>query len=153
MHFVDGTSEKIDVIIYCTGYKITFPFLDASIISAQDNEISLFHRVVDPDHAGLYFLGLVQPLGAIMPLAEAQAEWVADLLDGTATLPTGREMRSEIAAYHRHLHKRYVQSKRHTIQVDFLEHLAELKKERKAGAARNGASRKLPAAAPEPAAV
>ncbi len=153
VHFVDGTFEQIDVIVYCTGYKITFPFLDSSIISAQDNEISLFHRVVDPDHPGLYFLGLVQPLGAIMPLAEAQAEWVADLLDGTATLPAAAAMRSEIADYHRQLQKRYVKSKRHTIQVDFLEHLAEIKSERKAGATRRGASRKLPAPVSEPARV
>ncbi len=148
VHFVDGTSEVIDVILYCTGYKITFPFLDESLITARDNEISLFHRVVDPQHPGLYFTGLVQPLGAIMPLAEAQSEWIADLLDGTVTLPSEREMQAEIAAYHRALEKRYVRSKRHTIQVDFLEHLAELKKERAAGARRHGQSRALPTAAP-----
>ena len=67
-----------------------------------------------------------------MPLAEAQSEWVADLLDGTATLPSRRAMRSEIARYHRAVARRYVASKRHTIQVDFLEHLDELKKARKA---------------------
>ena len=94
----------------------------------------LFHRVVDPDHPGLYFIGLVQPLGAMMPLAEAQSQWVADLLDGTAALPSKAEMRREIARYHRKLEKRYVKSKRHTIQVDFLDHLAELSKERTAGA-------------------
>ncbi|MGZ4536492.1 MAG: flavin-containing monooxygenase, partial [Nocardioidaceae bacterium] len=112
VHFVDGTSEKIDTIVYCTGYKITFPFFDESLLAAHDNEISLFHRVVDPQHPGLYFVGLVQPLGAIMPLAEAQSEWVADLLDGTATLPSVSDMNREIADYHRALAKRYVKSKR-----------------------------------------
>jgi hypothetical protein len=82
-----------------------------------------------------------------MPLAEAQSEWVADLLDGTATLPSEREMQAEIATYHRGLVKRYVKSKRHTIQVDFLEHLAELKKERAAGSKRRGQSRSVGAAA------
>ena len=130
--FTEGSSEVIDVIVYCTGYKITFPFLDTTVINAVDNQIELFHRVVDPDNPGLYFIGLVQPLGAIMPLAEAQSEWVADLLDGTATLPSRRAMRSEIARYHRAVARRYVASKRHTIQVDFLEHLDELKKARKA---------------------
>ena len=130
--FTDGSSEVIDVIVYCTGYKITFPFLDTTVINAVDNQIELFHRVVDPDNPGLYFIGLVQPLGAIMPLAEAQSEWVADLLDGSATLPSRREMRREIARYHRAVARRYVASKRHTIQVDFLEHLDELKKVRKA---------------------
>jgi thioredoxin reductase len=143
VHFVDGTSEQIDVIVYCTGYKITFPFFDPALIDAKDNEVSLFHRVVDPAHPGLYFIGLVQPLGAIMPLAEAQSEWVADLLEGRATLPSEAEMRSEIADYHRALEKRYVRSKRHTIQVDFVEHLNELKKERAAGAKRNGQPRAL----------
>ncbi len=143
VHFVDGTSEQIDVIVYCTGYKITFPFLDPSLIDAKDNEISLFHRVVDPAHPGLYFIGLVQPLGAIMPLAEAQSAWVADLLEGVATLPSDAEMRREIADYHRALETRYVKSKRHTIQVDFLEHFAELEKERAAGAKRSGQTRAL----------
>jgi dimethylaniline monooxygenase (N-oxide forming) len=144
VHFVDGTSEQIDVIVYCTGYKITFPFFDPALLEAHDNEISLFHRVVDPQHPGLYFIGLVQPLGAIMPLAEAQSEWVADLLAGRCTLPSDAEMRREIDEYHRRLEKRYVKSKRHTIQVDFLEHFAELKRERAAGARRIGQSRELP---------
>jgi hypothetical protein len=52
-------------------------------------------------------------------------------------------MRREIDDYHRSLVKRYVKSKRHTIQVDFLEHLAELSKERAAGARRSGRSRAL----------
>ncbi len=133
VYFTDGSAEVIDVVVYCTGYRITFPFLDTSVIDAVDNEISLFHRVVDPDHPGLYFIGLVQPLGAIMPLAEAQSEWVADLLDGSAALPPVAEMRREIASYHRALRKRYVASKRHTIQVDFVDHLAELKRARKDG--------------------
>lgn len=133
VHFTDGSVEVIDVIVYCTGYKITFPFLDTQVIDAVDNEISLYHRVVDPANPGLYFIGLVQPLGAIMPLAEAQSEWVADLLEGTAALPSERAMRKEIERYHRSLVKRYVASKRHTIQVDFLEHLAEIKKARAEG--------------------
>ncbi|PZS16955.1 MAG: monooxygenase, partial [Pseudonocardiales bacterium] len=113
-----------------------------------DNEISLFHRVVAPEQPGLYFVGLVQPLGAIMPLAEAQSAWVADLLDGTATLPSEAQMSREIAGYHRAVRKRYVASKRHTIQVDFLEHFAELKKERAAGRSRRGQSRQLRAESP-----
>jgi hypothetical protein len=136
VYFTDGTAEQIDVIVYCTGYKITFPFLDGAVIAAHDNEISLFHRVVDPAHPGLYFIGLVQPIGAIMPLAEAQSAWIADLLDGTAALPTERVMRQEIDRYQRAVRKRYLASKRHTIEVDFLDHLAELRRERRAGARR-----------------
>src|ERR1700716_2984424 len=35
--FDDGTSEQIDVIVWCTGYKVSFPFFDDEFISAPDN--------------------------------------------------------------------------------------------------------------------
>ena len=54
----------------------------------------LYRRVASVDHPGLYFIGFIQPLGPIMPIAEAQSEWVADLLQGRAALPSAAEMRS-----------------------------------------------------------
>ena len=70
--FADGSRVEADVVVYCTGYKISFPFLDDTVVGAVDNHIDLYRRVVPPDQPGLYFIGLVQPLGAIMPLAEAR---------------------------------------------------------------------------------
>ena len=78
VEFTDGTRVPCDVIVYCTGYKITFPFLDEELISAPDNHIELFRRVFRPEIAGLFFVGLLQPLGAVMPLAEGQGQWLAD---------------------------------------------------------------------------
>jgi dimethylaniline monooxygenase (N-oxide forming) len=119
------------VIVYCTGYKISFPFFDQGLISAPDNRIPLYRRVVSPDHPGLYFVGLIQPLGAIMPLAEAQSEWIADLLQGTAALPSRREMRKVIVREDRRMAERYVSSRRHTIQVDFHPYLRTIERERR----------------------
>jgi hypothetical protein len=132
--FADGSAEPADVVIYCTGYKISFPFFDPGFLSADDNRLRLYKRVVSVEHPGLYFLGFIQPLGAIMPIAEAQAEWVADLLGGGAALPSAAEMRQEIGDYERKMRKRYVASKRHTIQVDFHPYLRELRRERKRAA-------------------
>jgi dimethylaniline monooxygenase (N-oxide forming) len=134
--FVDGSAHEVDTVVYCTGYKVSFPFFDDRVVRAQDNHIDLYRRVVDPEHPGLYFVGLVQPLGAIMPLAEAQAHWVADLVTGTAALPAYGEMRRQIDRYDERLRKRYVGSKRHTIQVDFHKYRAEIDRERRAGRAR-----------------
>jgi len=130
--FADGSAGEYDVVVYCTGYKVSFPFLDESLVSSEDNHVDLYRRVVDPEHPGLYFLGLVQPIGAIMPLAEAQAEWVADLVTGVGALPSKSEMRRQIADYDLYLRKRYVASKRHTIEVDFHAYRVEIRKERKA---------------------
>jgi dimethylaniline monooxygenase (N-oxide forming) len=136
VRFSDGSEEEIDLVIYCTGYRISFPFLDEQLVSADDNRLPLYRRVVSVEHPGLYFIGFIQPLGAIMPLAEAQAEWVADLLGGRGTLPSPSEMQAEIAAEERKMRKRYIASKRHTIQVDFQPYLRELRRERKQAAQR-----------------
>ncbi len=111
-------------------------FEGSKVFFADDNHIDLYRRVVDPEHPGLYFVGLVQPFGAIMPLAEAQSAWLADLVDGTAALPSYDEMRRQIRSYDDALRRRYVTSKRHTIQVDFMSYLNEIEQERGTGRAR-----------------
>ncbi len=134
--FEDGSVAEVDVVVYCTGYKVTFPFFDERVVRAEDNHVDLYRRVVDPEHPGLYFVGLIQPLGAIMPLAEAQAEWVGDLVSGAGELPSYLDMREQIEEYDDAIRKRYVASKRHTIEVDFHKYLAEIERERRASRAR-----------------
>ncbi|MFE8015079.1 NAD(P)-binding domain-containing protein [Streptomyces antibioticus] len=134
--FEDGSVEEIDTIIYCTGYDISFPFLADGVIDLRDNNPALYRRVAAPDRPGLYFIGLVQPLGAIMPLAEAQSHWVADLLQGHCTLPDRERMHAEIDTYRTRTARRYVASTRHTIQVDAQAYLRELRRERRRGAGR-----------------
>ena len=140
VRFEDGTTEQIDVIIWCTGYKVTFPFFDHDFISAPDNDLPLFRRVFKPGIDNLGFIGLLQPLGAIMPLAEAQGRWFAAHLRGEYKLPAVHEMEADVRRERAKMFKRYVASKRHTMQVDFDNYLYELGKELKAGAARARAS-------------
>ena len=129
--FTDGTSERADVVVYATGYKVSFPFFDPGVVSAPGNELPLYKRVVHPDLPGLYFIALLQPLGATMPLAEAQAEWVCDLLTGRCALPPRAELLADIARERDALRRRYVASKRHTMQVDFDDYLAEIRRLRR----------------------
>jgi dimethylaniline monooxygenase (N-oxide forming) len=136
VRFVDGSTVEADVVVYCTGYQIAFPFFDDDFISAPDNHIELFRRVFHPQIPNVFFIGLLQPLGAIMPLAEAQGAWVGDYLRGDYALPSNAELRADIAADQAAMRKRYVSSKRHTIQVDFEDYLYKLEKERAEGAAR-----------------
>jgi dimethylaniline monooxygenase (N-oxide forming) len=131
VRFDDGSEEQVDLVVYCTGYEIEFPFLSESVFAAQDNRMPLYKRAVSVENPGLYFIGFIQPLGPIMPIAEAQAEWIADLLTEGSALPPANEMRAEIAAYERWMDKRFVSSKRHTIEVDFYPYLREIRKERK----------------------
>ena len=129
VEFADGTRVHADVVIYCTGYKITFPFFDEGFIAAPDNSIELYRRVFHPEVPNVFFVGLLQPLGAVMPLAEAQGRWIAEYLRGEYALPRDLELRRVMAADRAAMQQRYVSSKRHTIQVDFDDYLCELRSE------------------------
>jgi cation diffusion facilitator CzcD-associated flavoprotein CzcO len=134
--FEDGSEEQVDVIIYCTGYKVTFPFFDEGFIAAPDNDLPLYMRTFHPEVERVYFLGLAQPLGAIMPMAEQQAKWIAALLTGEYALPPATEMRAEIARARERHAKRFYKSKRHTMEVDFDEWMRDAERELRAGQAR-----------------
>ncbi len=136
VRFEDGTTERIDLIVYATGYKVTFPFFDEQFISAPGNDLQLFRRTFHPDVGGVFFIGLAQPLGALMPVSEAQGEWVARYLRGRYHLPEPSEVEADIRAEREAHAKRFYRSDRHTMEIDFDEWLAAAAKERKRGARR-----------------
>jgi dimethylaniline monooxygenase (N-oxide forming) len=136
VEFADGSRERIDVVVYCTGYRISFPFFDPGFISAPDNRIALFRRALHPDIDNVFFVALVQPLGATMPIAEAQGRWIANELRGEYVRPSRSEMLRDIRAEDEAMRRRYVASKRHTIQIDFDDYLRALEHERREGARR-----------------
>lgn len=56
----DGTEYAVDAIIYCTGFKFTFPFLTTdSGITAEDNYVRpLFKHLISINHPTMAFIGL-----------------------------------------------------------------------------------------------
>ena len=141
VRFADGSIVEADVILYCTGYRVSFPFFDPGFLSASDNDLPLWRQLVRPGEDDLFFVGLLQPLGATMPLAEAQAKLIGDHLAGRYALPSAAAMRAEMERDRRRMFRRYVPSARHTMQVDFDRYLYELARERKAGRRRVAAER------------
>jgi dimethylaniline monooxygenase (N-oxide forming) len=130
--FADGSRAAFDMVVYATGYRVTFPFFAPDFINVEaDNDLQLYRRVVHPDYPGLYFQGLVQPLGAIMPLAEVQANWIARLILGTCRLPDRAAMLKAIQADADRNRSRYKASPRHTIQVDFHPYRLSIEREMK----------------------
>src|SRR4051794_18307907 len=153
VRFADGSEVKADVVVYCTGYKATFPFFDGGLISAPGNDLPLFRRTFHPDIPNVFFVGLLQPLGAIMPIAELQGEWIGDNLAGRYALPSPAALRADVDAGRRRMSKPYVPSKRHTMQVDYDDGMAAATKERKAGAERATGRPPLPRLADAPVAA
>ena len=145
VRYADGSEAQADLIVYCTGYKISFPFLDQQLVAAPNNRLVLYKRVFSPEHPGLCFIGFVQPWGAIMPIAELQSRLVAEYLMGDSALPSPTQIRRDMEAMMRRQSRRYQASKRHTIQVDFSNYVVELDDERRAGVERARAQGFAPA--------
>ena len=129
VHFSDTSEHAVDAIISCTGYDIGYPFLHVELGISPDDAPPLYHLVVPPGVEGLYFIGLLHSMMALMPLAEAQAEWVGDLLTGTVSRPGQPEMWSTIRSARRRQDRRFHDSSGHLL-VDPVEYTNLLARER-----------------------
>ncbi|UVI36821.1 flavin-containing monooxygenase [Brevibacterium spongiae] len=129
--FTDGTSAPADLIVWATGYRVSFPFLSSDVVDVENNDLPLWKRMVHPDRPGLFFIGLLQPVGAVMPLSEVQAKLVAKILTGAYELPSRRDMVKQMARDDRRNKKQFYDSPRHTMEVDFDHYLWEIEREMK----------------------
>lgn len=127
VHFKDGKAEDFDCIIAATGFNITFPFFDKKLIDYSSNEVPLYKRVFHPEFRNLFFIGLVQPMGCIWPLSDAHSRLVANYIAGNYQMP--ENINKEIEKDLKRIRKRYTESHRHTIEVEYHEHLHELYRE------------------------
>jgi dimethylaniline monooxygenase (N-oxide forming) len=133
VRFADGSVAAVNVIVYCTGYLVQFPFFDKTVLDAEDNELRLYARIFPVAQPGLALVGFVQPWGSTMPAAEAQAKLVADLLTGRYALPGSEAMRRAAMRDRQATARRYVASTRHTIQIDMPQYLWALRREHERG--------------------
>jgi dimethylaniline monooxygenase (N-oxide forming) len=133
--FDDGSVEDVDAVILATGYRSSFPFLDPQLFQATDDVPALYRRMVLPGQPGLYFLGLVQPVGPTLPLVEVQARWLAALLSGAMRLPGAPVVAGEIARHASAVRGRYVGSARYALEVDARQHARQLLRDIRRGEA------------------
>ncbi|CAL1288410.1 unnamed protein product [Larinioides sclopetarius] len=121
----------IDAVIFATGYNIQFPFLKESILNSTNNKVELYKLTFPPNlkHPTLAVIGLIQPFGAIFPIAEAQSRWFAQLMNRKTSLPDYETMINEIHRRRKAMEDRYVDSTRHTIQVDFIDFMDDVTRE------------------------
>jgi hypothetical protein len=117
VHFVDGRREPYDAVIAATGFRITFPFLDRSLVGFSTGSLPLYLRCFHPRYRSLFFIGLLQPVGCIWPLAELQGQLVANAIVGRYRLPA--DLESRIAAETRTTLRTFMPTPRHSTEVDY----------------------------------
>ncbi|CAI2166522.1 8588_t:CDS:2 [Funneliformis geosporum] len=143
IEFVDGSVlEDIDVIIYATGYNIKFEFLDKEIVNGsqeigqqfeeeyRENLVWLYKYIFPPNIHNIAFIGLVQSIGALMPVSDIQAQYVTSFWKGLLPkIPSPAEMDADIRRNQREIRKHFYRSARHTIEAEMYPYLDELTKE------------------------
>lgn len=95
--FESGEECRADAILFCTGYKFSFPFLSKECKTNVDSNYvtPLYKHVFHTDFSGtLSFLGLCA-LICPFPLFSIQARFVMSILSGSKSLPSKNEMESD----------------------------------------------------------
>lgn len=118
VEFVNGEVEAFDLVCACTGFWITFPFFEKSLIDFQYAEkVPLFRKMMHSDYKNLYFIGLFQPLGCIWPLADYQAKLACAEIAGKYHRPGNLKAAIQYEIDHPHL--AFAGGTRHSTEVDY----------------------------------
>lgn len=84
VRFVDGQAEEFDGIVWATGYRVAFPFLDHGMFEWEDGIPRRVCGMVPERKAGLYVFGLIQLRGGAGPMLARNAELLADMVQAQA---------------------------------------------------------------------
>ena len=86
--FTDGSEEEIDLLVYATGFKPSFPFMDQSIILDGEGRSKLFIHTFHRELDDLFVVGLFEPAeGGVWQLADYQARLIASFIAACASDP------------------------------------------------------------------
>ncbi|XP_053462063.1 flavin-containing monooxygenase 5-like [Nycticebus coucang] len=125
--FEDDTEEDIDVIIFATGYTLSFPFLEDDS-KTLDSQHSMFKFVFPPqlEKPTLAFIGIIQPVGATIPTSELQSRWAVRVFKGLNKLPSVSGMMADIRKRRGKMQKVFVNSVRLTRKVQYVDYMDEI---------------------------
>jgi hypothetical protein len=132
VRFVDGSLEPIDVIIYATGFRISFPFIDRKYLNYNGERPELYLNIFHPQYDNLCVCGLIQPDSGQFGLADYQAQLIARFFSAIDRMPSvaARFRREKTNTRHdlgRGIH--YVNSSRHLLEVEHFSYRQRLKRQ------------------------
>ncbi|KAK4884291.1 hypothetical protein RN001_000562 [Aquatica leii] len=99
VEFEDNSKEYVDIVIYCTGYLYSYPFLsDNCDIKVEDNWVHpLYKHVVNIKHPTMFFIG-VPFLVPVIPVCDVQVRFALASL-ANEILPSEKDMLKELNEY------------------------------------------------------
>ncbi len=74
--FTDGTRETVDMIVYATGFNVSFPFLPKPLNRVVASHVNVYGMSMYHDYKGLYLVGWMQPRGGVGSLITPYADFL-----------------------------------------------------------------------------
>ena len=121
VHFADGSHAEVDLIVYATGYRIEFPFIDPALLNWHDGRPRLWKNVFHPECDTLFVAGLIQPDSGQFGLVHWQARTLALFLRAVREgAPAAEWLRNERRAAGESLGNgiKYKESTRHHVEIE-----------------------------------
>ncbi len=129
--FEDGSQEAIDLIVYATGYKISFPFLDHEHLNWRDGRPRLYLNVFHPQYDNLFVIGLIQPDSGQFGLVDYQSQLVAQFLSaaraGSPLAEKFRQLKAGGADVDRR-QRHYLDTPRNLLEVEHYSYRKQLQR-------------------------
>lgn len=77
VHFVDGSVDAVDVVVYATGFRVEMPFLDGRHLGWRDGGPDLYLMAMSREHDNLFVAGLTDGTGGHFPTVDLQTKVIA----------------------------------------------------------------------------
>lgn len=116
-------------MVFATGYEISYPFLSESVAPKSRKDFNLYKNVFNPNlkhPKTLAFIGLVLPIGAVLPVAELQSRWFALLMADKVELPIQKKMLSDIKKRKKWVKQHFPNWEKHAIEVYWIPCMDEI---------------------------
>jgi cation diffusion facilitator CzcD-associated flavoprotein CzcO len=131
VRFTDDSVARVDVIVYATGFRLAFPFLDQSTLSWPKDQPRLYMNIFDSRLPNLFFIGLFQTSTGNWPLMDYQAQLLARYLHARQTAPRRAAALDRMIAKDRTAADggiRFAAVPRHSIEVEHFAYRAKLRR-------------------------
>ncbi|CAJ2504557.1 Uu.00g119510.m01.CDS01 [Anthostomella pinea] len=122
----NGTHLDVDVVICCTGYHHSLPYLPTDVISSPatpPHSVDLWKMMVPLKQRSLFVMGFLELAGPAAPALEAQARLAVAALEGRVKIPESQQMEKEIRTFQAWQAKTFVRSPRHSLTDHYVRYV------------------------------
>ncbi len=129
--FQDGSTERVDIIVYATGYKNTIRYIDAKYLTFKDHRPDMYLNVFNRKTPNLFAMGFLETNSGAFTLFDHMANLIVNFINSDlANSPSAKRFAHNIQSDMPDLSGgvRYVKSQRHGNYINKKAYLSYLRK-------------------------